>query len=104
LRQYAPSRKVAGSVPDEIIGPNLSSSITALGSTQPLREMSFRDLPGGKGRPACKADLTAICELIVEKNVGGSKSHNHMDLHGLLQGQLYPYISTGRNKIRLFSV
>jgi hypothetical protein len=38
----------------------------ALGSTQPLREMSIRNFPGGKGRPARTADnLTAICELIV---------------------------------------
>jgi hypothetical protein len=38
----------------------------ALGLTQPLIEMSTRYLPGGKGRPARKADnLTAICELIV---------------------------------------
>jgi hypothetical protein len=38
----------------------------ALGSSQPLREMSTRNLPGGKGRPARKADnLTAICEPIV---------------------------------------
>jgi hypothetical protein len=38
----------------------------ALGSTQPLTEMSNRNLPGGKGRPARKADnLTAICEPIV---------------------------------------
>jgi hypothetical protein len=28
----------------------------ALGSTQPLIEMSTRNLPGGKGRPARKAD------------------------------------------------
>jgi hypothetical protein len=28
----------------------------ALGSTQPLTEMSTRNLPGGKGRPPCKAD------------------------------------------------
>jgi hypothetical protein len=35
----------------------------ALGSTQPLTEMSTRDLPRGKGRPARKAEnLTAICE------------------------------------------
>jgi hypothetical protein len=35
----------------------------AQGSTQPLTEMSTRDHPGGKGRPALKADnLTAICE------------------------------------------
>jgi hypothetical protein len=39
-----------------------------LGSTQPLTEMSIRNLPGGKGWPVCKADnLTAICEPIVYK-------------------------------------
>jgi hypothetical protein len=27
--------------------------------------MSTRNLPAGKGRPARKADLTAICEQIV---------------------------------------
>jgi hypothetical protein len=37
-----------------------------LGSTRPLIEMSTRNLPEGKGRPARKADnLTAICEPIV---------------------------------------
>jgi hypothetical protein len=40
----------------------------ALGSTQPLTEMSFRNLPRGGGQPAHKADiLSAICELIVYK-------------------------------------
>jgi hypothetical protein len=37
----------------------------ALGSTRPLTEMSTRNLPGGKGLPARKTDLTAICEPIV---------------------------------------
>jgi hypothetical protein len=38
----------------------------ALGSTQPLTEMSTKNLPGGKGRPVREADnLTAICEPIV---------------------------------------
>jgi hypothetical protein len=38
----------------------------ALGPTQPLTEMSTRNLPGGKERPARKADNhTAICEPIV---------------------------------------
>jgi hypothetical protein len=38
----------------------------ALWSTQPLTEMSTRNLPGGKVRPAHKADsLTAIYEPIV---------------------------------------
>jgi hypothetical protein len=38
----------------------------ALGSTQSLTEMSTRNLPGGKGRPALEADnLTAMYEPIV---------------------------------------
>jgi hypothetical protein len=37
----------------------------ALGSTQPLTEISTRNLLGGKGQPARKADkLTAISEPI----------------------------------------
>jgi hypothetical protein len=41
-------------------------SIVALGSTQPLTEMSTRNLPGVKGRPARKVDnLTRICVPIV---------------------------------------
>jgi hypothetical protein len=31
--------------------PNPYSRTMALGSTQPLTEMSTRNLPGGKGRP-----------------------------------------------------
>jgi hypothetical protein len=43
--------------------PNPSSLTMALGSTQPLTEMSTRNLRGGKKRPARKAgNLTAICE------------------------------------------
>jgi hypothetical protein len=68
LRHYATSRKVAGSIPDEVIGffnwPHPSSPTVALGSTELLTEMSTRNLLEGKGRPARKADLTAICEPI----------------------------------------
>jgi hypothetical protein len=50
LRHYATSQKVAGLTPDEAIGffnlPNISSRTMALGSTQPLTEMSIRNLPG----------------------------------------------------------
>jgi hypothetical protein len=43
----------------------------ALGSTQPVTEMSTRNLPGSKGRPARKTDnLTAICEPIVWRKCG----------------------------------
>jgi hypothetical protein len=37
----------------------------SLGSTQPLTEISTRNIPGGKERPARKSDnLTAICEPV----------------------------------------
>jgi hypothetical protein len=56
--------------------------------------MSIRNLPGGKGRPARKADnLTAICGPICLENVGASASHNPMGLYGLLQGQLYLFFT-----------
>jgi hypothetical protein len=43
--------------------PNPSSHIVALGSTQPLTEMSTWNLPGGKKRPARRSDnIAAICE------------------------------------------
>jgi hypothetical protein len=46
--------------------PNLSSRTMALGSTQPLTEMRTRNRPGGKKRPARRADNpAAICELNV---------------------------------------
>jgi hypothetical protein len=66
----ATSRKVGGSGPDEVVEflflPNPSSRTMALGSTQPITEMSTRNLPGANGRPARKADsLTAICEPTV---------------------------------------
>jgi hypothetical protein len=51
----------------------------ALGSTQPLTDMSTRILPGARGRPAIKADNhTAICGPTLA-NVGAST-------FGLLQG------------------
>jgi hypothetical protein len=46
--------------------PNSSSRTMGLESTQSLTETSTRNLPGGKGWPACKADiLSAIWEPIV---------------------------------------
>jgi hypothetical protein len=36
-----------------------------MGSTRPLTEMSTGNLPGDKGRPVHKADLTAICQAVV---------------------------------------
>jgi hypothetical protein len=48
--------------------PNPSNRIMAIGLTQPLIGMGTRNLPGGKGWSARKADnLTAICESIFQK-------------------------------------
>jgi hypothetical protein len=68
LSHYATSQKVAGSIPDEIIGFYNLPNPLALGSTHPLTEMSTRNLPWGKGWPAHKTDnLTAIGEPTVQK-------------------------------------
>jgi hypothetical protein len=68
--------------------PNPSSRTMAPRATQPLTEMSTRNLPGGKGRSVHRADnltdrhLWAFCL----RNVGTSTSHNPIGLHGLWQG------------------
>jgi hypothetical protein len=60
------ARKLPVRVPDEVHFFNLSnrsSHIMALGLTQPLTEMTTRNLPGAKKQLACRADnLAAICE------------------------------------------
>jgi hypothetical protein len=63
------------SIPVEVIvfffffnSPNPSSRTMAQESIQPLKEMSNRKFPWGKGRPARKSDnLTARGEQIVKK-------------------------------------
>jgi hypothetical protein len=53
-------------VPDEVDFfnlPNPSSRTMTLGQTQPLSEINTRNFPGGKKRPARRADnLAAIYE------------------------------------------
>ena len=66
LRCCATNRKVAGSIPDGVIGifhgHNPSDRIMALGSTQPLTEMSTRRISLGVNA-AGKADnlTTSLC-------------------------------------------
>jgi hypothetical protein len=53
-------------------------------STQPLTGVSTRNIPGGKGRPARKADnLTDIYEQIVYKMWEPRPLTNPMGLRGL---------------------
>ena len=74
LMHYATNRQVAGSISDDVIGifqwHNPSGRTMALGSTQPLTEMSTRCISWVLGRPVRKADnLTTIlcrCHEILE--------------------------------------
>jgi hypothetical protein len=64
----------------------------ALGLTQPLTEMSTRNLPGDKERSERKSDnLTAICEPIFYKIVGASRSRNYMGLPRHVTGIALPF-------------
>jgi hypothetical protein len=62
---YATSRKVAGSSPDEVnffsVDLILPAAFMALGSTQPLTEMSTRNLPeGGRVKGGRRVRLTTL--------------------------------------------
>jgi hypothetical protein len=67
--------------------PNPSSLTMALGLTQPLTEMSTRNLAGWVkgGRPVRPTTLPPYVSRLSRENVGTSMSHNPMGLHGLLQ-------------------
>jgi hypothetical protein len=90
LRYSASRPEVAISIPGQIIGflylSNPYSRTVALGSIQPITEMSNRNHPGIKTRPERRADnFTSICE-----NVGDSTSQPlPPDLHGFLHTQRY---------------
>jgi hypothetical protein len=63
----------------------------ALVLTQPLTEMSTKNIPGGKGRPARDADnLTTICEPIVYK-MWEPRRLTTLWASTALQGQFYLY-------------
>jgi hypothetical protein len=59
------ARRSSVQVPDDVYFfnlPNAFSHTMALGSTQPLTEISTKNVPGGKKRPARKVDnLATIC-------------------------------------------
>jgi hypothetical protein len=64
----------------------------ALGSTEPLTEMSTRNLPGGKGQPAGQLVRLTVSPPPVSRlsrKCGASTSLNPMGLHGQLQGLLH---------------
>jgi len=96
LRHCATSRKVAGSIPYGVIGilywHNPSGRTMTLGFTQPLTEMSTRNISWGWRRPVRRADnlTTFICRL--SWNLGTSTSWNPQGLSRHLTGLLYLYL------------
>jgi hypothetical protein len=73
-------------VPDEVDFfnlPNPSGRTMALGSTQPLTEMSTRKFPSGKG--GRRVGLTTLPPSVsrMSEYVGSSTSRNPKGLHGL---------------------
>jgi hypothetical protein len=61
----------------------------ALRSTQPLTKMTTRNLPGGKKRPARRADNLPPSVKRMSENVGASTSRNPKGLHGLYKDNFY---------------
>ena len=89
LRCFATNRKVAGWIPDGVIG---IFRTMALGSTQPLTEMSTRRISWGKcGRYVRLTTLPPSCAFVMK-----SGNFNFLEPSGPLQacnGTALPYRS-----------
>jgi len=96
LRHCATNRKVAVSIPDDVIGilhwHNSSGRTMALDLTQPLPEMSTRNISWGLRRPVGTADklTTFMCGL--SWNLGASTSWNSRGLSRSVMGLLWLYL------------
>jgi hypothetical protein len=93
LKHCATSRKVAGSIPDDVIGiihwHKISGRTIVLGSTQPLTEMSTRNIFRRKGGRC--VDLTKLITFVcrVSWNLRILTSWNPQELSRPAQGLLY---------------
>jgi len=96
LRHCTTSRKVTDSIPDCVIGifhwHNPSDHAMALGLTQPLIEMSTRNISWGYRRPVRRADnlTTFMCQL--SWNLRASTFWNPQGLSRPVMGLLYLYL------------
>jgi len=100
LRNSATNQKVAGSILDGAIWifhwHNPSSRTMALGLTQPLTEMSTRNVwvpvtfpRGGLKQPVCRADNLTTFMWRLSSNLGASNSWNPQGLSRPVMGLLY---------------
>jgi hypothetical protein len=96
LRHCATSKQIVGSILDSLAGishcHNPSGCTMALGLTQPLMEMSTRNISWGYRRPVRKDDLTTfLCRM--SWNLGASTSWNPVSLSRPVMGFLYLYLT-----------
>jgi hypothetical protein len=93
-------------VPDEVDfsnSPNSFSCTMALGSTQPLTEMSTRNLSGGNKRPARRADNLPPSVCRMSGNVEALKSRNPKGLHGLYRNKFTFNLFACEQNVRFIS-
>jgi hypothetical protein len=95
----ATSRKVAGSIPDGVIGifywHNSSGRTMALGYTQLLTEMSIRNIFGGKGGRCVRLTTLPPFMSRLSWNMRALTSWNPQGLSRLVMGLLLFVIYTG---------
>jgi hypothetical protein len=77
--------------------PNPSSRTMALGSIQPLTEMSIRNIPGGKSGRYVGLTILSPSVSRMSENVGTSTSRNAKSLHGLYRENLAFYYDISWN-------
>jgi hypothetical protein len=93
LRHRSTSWTVAGSIPNGVTGifhwNNPSCRTMALGLTQPLTEMSTRNMSCGWRRPVCRSDNLTTFTCRLSWNLGASTSWNPQGLSRPVMGLLY---------------
>jgi hypothetical protein len=96
LRYCATNRKVAGSIPDGVIEIflwlNPSVRIMTLGSTQPLKEMSIRNISWGWMQPLRRAEKLTTFTYRLSRNLGVSILWTRWARNRPAQGSLYPLL------------
>ena len=104
VRHCATSRKVAGSIPDDVIGMfrwhNAFGGTVALGLTQSLTEMSTSNISwGGKGGRCVRlTNLTTFMRRL-SWNLGASTSWNPQGLSRPVMVLLYLYLTVLRKQV-----
>jgi hypothetical protein len=97
LRHCATNRKVAGSIPGGAAGVFIdiinSGRTMTLGSTQPLTELSIRNISWGKGGRCLMLTTLPLSCADCLKSLGASTSWNPQGLSRPVMGLLYPNLN-----------